>query len=80
MVTAMSDSILSCAIFMLIIMAVIDEKNKIPKSFQPFLIFWAFVGVILEFFVNCGPSLNPGIPHNIILMSSKGFNKSFLSS
>nr|XP_027195446.1 aquaporin-9-like [Dermatophagoides pteronyssinus] len=59
--TALVDQIVATAFFLLIICAIIDEKNMaVPKAFLPIAIGFANLGVILfSFGYNCGGPLNP---------------------
>ena len=60
--TVMADQIFSCALLMLSILAITDEKGlNTPRALQPVSLALVLAIIITSFGFNCGATLNPGM-------------------
>lgn len=59
--SVMADQIFSCALLMLAILAITDEKGlNTPRALQPISLALVVCSIIIAYGLNCGATLNPG--------------------
>jgi glycerol uptake facilitator-like aquaporin len=57
----LADQIFSCALLMIGILAITDEKGiNTPRALQPISLALVLTAIIISYGFNCGATLNPG--------------------